>query len=342
MKVVAAIKNVPLLLVLALNIGCQATSPEMSMMPRELAKTTLPTYTIEPPDILIIEALHIVPKAPYNLRTGDLISIQVNGTIPDAPIVGTFAIQSGGMVNLGHPYGTVKIAGQTIEGARSAIHDHLADHLNEGYVVLVSLLQISGLQQIAGQHLVGPDGTVSLGSYGSVPVVGMNLWQAKTAIEEHLSYYLDDPAVAVDVFAYNSKVYYIITQGAGLGDRVIRLPVTGNETVLDAISNVNGLSQISSKRMWIARPAPDNNVQVLPIDWAAVTGQASTTTNYQLMPGDRIFIAENKWVAWDNQIAKVAAPLERVMGFSLLSVGALTRFSGNVLGGGGNPGLGGF
>ena len=58
------------------------------------------------------------------------------------------------------------------------------------------------------------------------------------------------------MFAYNSKVYYVITEGAGQGDLVARLPITGNETVLDAISQINGLSRLSSKNIWIARPTP--------------------------------------------------------------------------------------
>ena len=62
--------------------------------------------------------------------------------------------------------------------------------------------------------------------------------------------------VIVDVFAYNSKSYYLITSGAGLGDNVMRLPVTGNETVLDAVAAIGGLAQTSSTRLWISRPAP--------------------------------------------------------------------------------------
>ncbi len=54
------------------------------------------------------------------------------------------------------------------------------------------------------------------------------------------------------------------------------------------------------------------------------------------MPGDRVFIAEDKLVAWDTHIAKVVAPLERIMGFTLLGVGTATRLSGRVLTGGGN------
>jgi polysaccharide export outer membrane protein len=56
-----------------------------------------------------------------------------------------------------------------------------------------------------------------------------------------------------------------------------------------------------------------------------------------LLPGDRVFIAEDKMVAFDTFVAKFTAPLERIMGFTLLGVGTTTRLSGNVLGGGGNP-----
>ena len=48
----------------------------------------------------------------------------------------------------------------------------------------------------------------------------------------------------------------IITTFAGNGEQVVRLPITGNETVLDGISQIGGLSAVSSKKVWIARPAP--------------------------------------------------------------------------------------
>ncbi|HMP18485.1 MAG TPA: polysaccharide biosynthesis/export family protein, partial [Gemmatales bacterium] len=102
------------------------------------------------------------------------------------------------------------------------------------------LAQYRGMQQIKGEHMVGPDGTIRLGIYGSVFVAGMTLDEARSAIESHLSAYLQKPEVSVDVFAYNSKVYYVITDGGGFGEQVIPLPATGNETVLDAMSKVGG------------------------------------------------------------------------------------------------------
>jgi polysaccharide export outer membrane protein len=342
---------IPLVAVWIAETGCKTAQPHPLdvalaaeppvVMPRELNKVVLPTYTIEPPDILVIEAIHIVPRSPYVLRTADILAINVLGTLPDAPVAGAFAIQPGGIVNLGAPYGTVKVSGLTIERAQAEVQQSMARQVREP-VVTVSLLEMAGKQQVAGQHLVGPDGTVTLGSYGSVPVVGMSLAQAKDTIQNHLRQFLEDPEVAVDVFAYNSKVYYVITQGAGLGDGVTRFPVTGNETVLDAIANINGLTQVSSKKIWIARPvAHSHEMQVLPVDWQGITAQGATLTNYQILPGDRVFVSEDKLVALDTHLAKLLAPMQRVEGFILLTTGTVTRLSGNVLRGGGSGQFGG-
>jgi polysaccharide export outer membrane protein len=286
--------------------------------------------------VLWITSTHLVPRAPYRLRSLDAIQIHVSGTLPDAPINGLYRIGPGGTVSLGGVYGQARVAGFTVEEARQVIQEHLKRSLRHP-VVSVSLTEMAGLQQINGQHLVGPDGTVTLGIYGSVSVVGKTILEAKYAIEAHLGAFLDSPEVAVDVYAYNSKVYYVILQGAGLGDGVYRFPVTGNETVLDAISHIHGLEQVSSKKIWIARPRREGmGVQTLPVSWEHITAQASTSSNYQVLPGDRVFIAEDKLVAFDTQLAKITAPLERVMGFMLLGTGTFTRLSGNVLSGGGN------
>jgi polysaccharide export outer membrane protein len=225
----------------------------------------------------------------------------------------------------------------TLEQATAAIKEQLEIKLNEATVKL-TLGQMAASQNIFGQFLVGPDGTVSLGSYGQVSVVGKTLNQAKADIEAFLSKDLEDPEISLNVFAYNSKVYYIVLQGAGLGDGVYRFPVTGNETVLDAIAQIQGLEEVSSKKIWISRPSRSTGqAQILPVDWFAVTERGQPHTNYQVLPGDRVFIAEDKLIAFDTQIAKLTAPLERIMGFVLLGTGTATRLSGKVLEGGGNP-----
>lgn len=312
--------------------------PVQSTAPRELTKVILPPYRIEPPDILQIDAIRVVPKFPYHLRMLDSLVLQVTNALPDAPISGTFVIEPGGTINLGTPYGTVSVVGKTVEEAKQAIDAQLKQTLRSP-TLNVSLGEIASRQQISGQHLVTQDGTVTLGMYGSVQVVGQTLAEARLSIENHLAETLQDPEVSVEVYAYNSKNYYVITQGGGLGDGVTRFPITGNETVLDAISQISGLTSVSSTRIWIARPGctPDGKDQILPVDWCAIAQRGDTTTNYQLLPSDRLYVAANKLVSLDNCLAKVISPIERVLGITLL--GSSTVFNlkhgGN---GGGNGG----
>ena len=296
------------------------TSPWVASVPTEKDRTTLPTYVIEPPDILMLDAIKLVPKAPYHIEALDVIQISVTGTLLDQPISGQYPVDPGGIVDLGPAYGKVNVLNQTVEQAQKTIEKHLQATL-KAPEVSVSLGQTAGQQQISGEHLVGPDGTVNMGTYGSVYVAGLTVAEAKLAIEEQLKNYLEAPRVSVDVFAFNSKVYYVITEGAGQGDSLVRVPITGNETVLDALSQVNGLRAISSKNIWIARPAPGgvNCDQILPVNWDEITKGAATASNYQVLPGDRIFIAENKILALDTWLDRFTNPVERIMGFSLLS-----------------------
>jgi autotransporter-associated beta strand protein len=196
---------------------------------------------------------------------------------------------------------------------------------------LVPLARVSGAQPVTGQYLVGPDGTINLRNYGTVCVSGMTVSEAKAAVEKQLAKFLQAPEVSVDMIAYNSKVYYIITQGAGLGDSVRRLPSTGHETVLDAISQINGLSQVSdSKRIWIVRPSAADPAKgtILPVDWEAISRRGATATNYQIFPRDRLYIGGDRLMTQTNMLSKKTAPLERAMGIISLTASCVQSLNG--------------
>lgn len=313
-------------------VGPQVPPPAGECVPTEKDKSSLPLYTVEPPDILLIEAIRVVPKPPYRIQAGD--ELQIIADPPEAQLGERgFFVDPSGRIDLGPAYGEfakVQVGGLTTDQATEAVRAAVAQLFRDPAISL-TLVQSAAMQPITGEHLVSPDGTVNLGTYGMVYVSGLTLQQAREAIEAHLAQYLDNPQVSVSVFAYNSKVYYVITQGAGQGDRVDRLPVTGNETVLDAISNINGLSQLSSKRIWISRPAPSGAAcdVILPVSWSDITAGAATATNYQVLPGDRIFIAENKLIAIDACLNRIVAPVERLFGVTLLgtqTIQTINRF----------------
>ena len=112
---------------------------------------------------------------------------------------------------------------------------------------------------ITGERLVRPDGKISLDFYGEVYVAGLTTDEIKEKVVIHLRKFIPDEIlglveqdengqvrhippvesdrVFVDVTSYNSKVYYVQGDVRQPG----RLPITGNETVLDAINYAGGL-----------------------------------------------------------------------------------------------------
>lgn len=313
-----------------------ATAPPISdVIPHELSKATSPVYVIEPPDVLTISAISLVPKHPYRVRPLDTLIVQATGMPTEAPIGGEHVIGLDGNLVLGYEYDyldgqhqPIRATGKTIEMIRTELEERLQLVAREPRV-WITLSSIASQQDISGEHLVAPDGRVTLGSYGRVSLIGMTIEEAKTTIETHLSQYFENPQVGVDVFGFNSKVYYVITQGAGLGDQVFRLPIKGSETALDAIGEIQGFSSNSSIRMWVARPGFNNQGgdQIMPIDWLGISQRGDVTTNYQLMPGDRLYVAEDKLVAFDTALAKIISPIERMLGVTLLGTQTANRIT---------------
>ena len=320
-----------------INPANKAVEVDSSQLPKELNLVTLPPYTVEAPDILLIDAQRLIPLPPYRVEPLDSLYMFAPTAPASNPVDGLYPVDPDGTINLGPNYGgQLSVAGLTVTDIEKLVRKRLEKELAKPDVT-VSLAQSRGVQQVRGEHLVRPDGTVSLGLYGSVYVAGMTLPQVKQAIEQHLSRYLLKPEVSVDVYAYNSKFYYVITDFAGSGEQVARLPSTGKETVLDSIALVGGLSPVSSKRIWIARPAPDGvGDQILPVDWKGITRRGSTKTNYQVLPGDRVFVMGQPLTKVDTVMARMLAPAERALGVTLLGATAAQTVEGRGVFGGTN------
>jgi protein involved in polysaccharide export with SLBB domain len=147
----------------------------------------------------------------------------------------------------------------------------------------------------SGDCLVGMDGKISLGRFGSLYVAGLTVDEVREKISGVVAEQMKPLRVIVDIVSSNSKVYYIVVKG-GLSDDVIRAPITGNDTAMDAIAQIGGLKAPESTEVWIARPASNGvgGEQILPVDWNDISRGAVTTTNYQIMPGDRVFISKKQ------------------------------------------------
>jgi RNA polymerase sigma factor (sigma-70 family) len=204
--------------------------------------------------------------------------------------------------------------------------------------LLVEVLEALPGRPISGERLVRPDGKISLGYYGDVYVAGLSIPEIKAKIIEHLRKFINDETlglierdknnklvvdpttsqprftdpkdsnrVFVDVTLYNSKVYYI--QGAVVEQS--RLPVTGHETVLDAIYFAGGLTPAADHaRVVLYRPRTNGQGPPLamPVNIDQVLMGDDMSTNYQIRPGDRLVIPRRSSDAPDAVPVDAEAP----------------------------------
>jgi len=300
-------------------------------LPGEGREATMTEYVVNPPDILYVE---IEPSVGGKaLQAGDELLIDIKPSVKDPHVLEAVVVREDGMIQMRSApeelklvLGPVKVAGLKA----ALIQEKIAGLIKDEYPSALVAVIAPGVKSVAGQFLVRPDGAVKISTYGSVPVAGRPLSLVETMVRGAVieSSGLVDAKVSVDVMAYNSMAYYVVADGAGLGDQVIKLPFTGRERVLDAIAEIGGLPSTGSKyNIWIARPTPNcaAESQILPVNWDAVTKRGMVATNYQLLPGDRLYIKADHWIASDVVLSKVLAPFERIFNFTTL--GAITQQS---------------
>jgi len=70
------------------------------------------------------------------------------------------------------------------------------------------------------------------------------------------------------------------------------------------------------------------------VDWIGVTQRGATSTNYQIMPGDRVYVYSDKWKRADSTVQKVLSPFERILGATLLGASTVQEIRGRGAGSG--------
>ncbi len=162
------------------------------------------------------------------------------------------------------------------------------------FIELPQQSAVDAKHALSGQYLVGPDGAVYLREYGRVSLAGKTQEEARKEVKKHLARYFEAPEVGLEIVAVNSRFCYVILDDAESGDRIHKLPAIGKQTVADALDQVEDLPRLSERKIWIGRPAARHGAsyQKLRVNWEAITKGADAATNYQILPGDRVFITE--------------------------------------------------
>lgn len=159
----------------------------------------------------------------------------------------------------------------------------LLETVGDGRGSLDSEIRLPADQQVM------TDGSIDLGQFGRVVVAGMTLEQAETSIQRIIHQHVGQSKQVNLRLIQPIHRYYVIGEVNSPG----AYPMTGHETVLDAIMEAGGLTaRASACDLLLARPTAPRSCRVtLPVCYRAITQLGDTTTNYHLKPGDRIFVS---------------------------------------------------
>ncbi|HEX4145606.1 MAG TPA: polysaccharide biosynthesis/export family protein [Pirellulales bacterium] len=162
--------------------------------------------------------------------------------------------------------------------------------IQPGDVLLLETESLDSSVRFPGDQTVLPDGTIDLGRYGRRVVAAKTIEQIEQDVQELVRVGGDkETKVNVRLTTMRGAVYYVLGEANSPG----AFPLTGRETVLDGILAAGGISsRASTCNIILSRPSDPHGCRVvLPICYRHITQMGDTSTNYQLRPGDRIYIA---------------------------------------------------
>ena len=282
--------------------------------PHEGAMISLP-YMVEPPDIIVVEILE---------------------ALPGRPVSGERLVRPDGTIALGF-YGDLQVRGLTAAQIKVAIIKHMRTFLLDEDLGLVEFQEPDmeslpmdapppppardhGLNPFEPHPAQDPKHKVPPGAApnrkaDTVESTVIEPRRPPGPLDEDApgAFKIVPPQVStrvyVDVSAYNSMTYYV------LGDVTVpgRLPCTGKETVLDALNHAGGLLPTADpKQISLVRPERNGKpAKVYNVDLEAIQKRGEVATNYQIFPGDRLFVERDEVVKKTVEIDRLTHRFRR-------------------------------
>ena len=186
-----------------------------------------------------------------------------------------------------------------------------AHRVEAGDVLVIEPNDFNSPVRLPGDQTVQQDGTIELGQYGRLQVMGKSAEEIQAQVSSMISgietskfeatvaqaSYMPgqtkpqsnvDYGVAVRLVNQDSALFYVMGEVNSPGS----YPLVGHETVLDAIIAAGGLSgNANDHKIIVTRPQlPGRPRVILPACYQQILQMGDVTTNYQLMPGDRIYV----------------------------------------------------
>lgn len=209
--------------------------------------------------------LAMTVQQPHRVEAGDVMQIEANDFNSPVRLPGDQTVQADGTIELG-AYGSLSVAGMTVIDVQQKIQTLVStkEASRSGQTPIAGNVMQASSQQAAAQPGF---------AYGALP--GSNGVPV-------------DNSISVRLVRQEGTVFYVLGEVNAPGS----YPLVGNETVLDAIIAAGGVTALANEhKIILSRPsAPGAKRIILPVCYQSIVQLGDTAANYQIYPGDRIYI----------------------------------------------------
>lgn len=162
--------------------------------------------------------------------------------------------------------------------------------LEPGDGLLILPADLDSPVRLPADQTILPDGSIDLGRYGRMIVAGKTIPEVEEMVRDTVNRITKDAGfIDVRLVSRQTKLYYVLGEVQTPG----KFPISGYETTLDGILQAGGLTENASRsRIILVRPSVDGSCSgtILAINYSRIVQLGDAANNYQLQPGDRIFV----------------------------------------------------
>jgi protein involved in polysaccharide export with SLBB domain len=207
------------------------------------------------------------------------------------------------------PAGDLQASGRTVEQLRDEIVRRLRAAAGRSYrlgIQDVIGIKVYGHDDLNSTQTIGPDGTISILPGGSIRAAGQTVDELGDEISKRVSSIIQNPVLNVSVVDYKSQPLFLsdpLVNGVIAEINSRRISILGavkapgivklrtSTTIMDAISQVGGLSEDSDLRQSIVL----QNGKILPISLERLFKQGDLRQNIYLRLNSSGYVASTRF-----------------------------------------------
>lgn len=226
--------------------------------------------------------LEMQPLGTYLVEIGDTLFIETVNFDASIRLPGDQIVKPDGTISLGQ-FGNIYVASMTVEQIESAVQARIAAQIRSEIENASANGVVDDFARLSGITVK------ELAEQGQYAGSGMQDQEDKALLEKRIAEAIRANRVSVRLINWESKRYYVLGEVNSPG----AFPYSGHETVLDGILEAGGLNAGANRhQIIISRPTDCGSCKIVArVCYDQIVQHGDASTNYQLQPGDRIFVA---------------------------------------------------